>query len=79
MKRVRHLSHAAQNADIGTMQLLLQNGANVNAENRTKATPLIWALHDPDKVKLLLHHGAISLAATCWARMALALLRERAP
>jgi ankyrin repeat protein len=52
------LFHATLNADIGMMQLLLNNGAKVNAETRTKATPLIWGLHDPDKVTLLLDHGA---------------------
>jgi ankyrin repeat protein len=52
------LMHAALNADIAVMQLLLDNGASVNAETPTKSTALLWGLHDADKVKLLLEHGA---------------------
>jgi ankyrin repeat protein len=52
------LMHAALNADTGMMRSLLDRGAHVNAESAGGATALLWALHDPEKVKLLLDHGA---------------------
>jgi ankyrin repeat protein len=52
------LMHSALNADIGVMKLLLDKGATVNAQNKSGATAMLWALHDPDKVKLLLDSGA---------------------
>jgi ankyrin repeat protein len=40
------------------MQLLLKQGADANAVNKRKSTPLFWSLHDEAKVRLLLEHGA---------------------
>ena len=52
------LHHAVGFATIATMQLLLDKGADVNAVNRRKSTPLFWAIHDEAKVRLLLARGA---------------------
>ena len=46
------------------MKLLLEHGADVNAANKRKSTPLFWALHDESKVRVLLDHGASVNAKT---------------
>ncbi len=55
---VTPLHHAASFGNLATMKLLLDHGANSNAGNKRKSTPLFWALHDEAKVRLLLDHGA---------------------
>jgi len=52
------LHHAAGFGNLATMQLLLKQGADANAVNKRKSTPLFWSLHDEAKVRLLLEHGA---------------------
>jgi ankyrin repeat protein len=52
------LHHAAGFGDVATMKMLIERGADTNAANRRKSTPLFWALHDEAKVRLLLEHGA---------------------
>ncbi len=52
------LHHAAGFGSLATMKLLLEHGADANAANKRKSTPLFWALHDEAKVRLLLDHGA---------------------
>ena len=52
------LQHAAGFGNLATMKLLLDNGADPNAMNKRKSTPLFWALHDEGKVRLLLDRGA---------------------
>ena len=52
------LHHAAGFGTLETMTLLLDAGADVNAKNRRRSTPLHWALHDEAKVRLLLARGA---------------------
>jgi ankyrin repeat protein len=52
------LHHAAGFGPIGNLQLLIDKGADVNAKNRRKSTPLHWAVHDEAKVRLLLSKGA---------------------
>jgi ankyrin repeat protein len=52
------LHHAAAFGTIDTMTLLLDAGADVNAANRRRSSPLHWALHDEAKVRLLLSRGA---------------------
>ena len=52
------LHHAAGFGNLATMKLLLERGADVNAGNNRKSTPLFWSLHDEAKVRLLLDHGA---------------------
>src|SRR5579872_2566897 len=52
------LHHAAGFGNLATMKLLLDNGADVNAGNKRKSTPLFWALNDEAKVRLLVDRGA---------------------
>ena len=52
------LHHAAGFGSMATIKLLLDKGADVNAANRRKSTPLFWAIHDEAKVGLLLERGA---------------------
>ena len=52
------LMHAAGFGNIAMMKLLMQHGADVNAGNKRKSTPLLWSLHDEAKVRLLLDRGA---------------------
>src|SRR5229473_7307337 len=52
------LQHAAGFGNLVTMNLLLEHGADPNAGNKRKSTPLFWCLHDEAKVRMLLDHGA---------------------
>lgn len=52
------LHHAAGYGPISNLQLLIDKGADVNAKNRRRSTPLHWAIHDEAKVRLLLAKGA---------------------
>src|SRR6266704_3169381 len=52
------LHHAAGFGALATMKLLLEHGADANAGNKRKSTPLFWSLHDEAKVRMLLNHGA---------------------
>jgi len=52
------LHHAAGFGSIETMKLLLDKGADVNAANKRKSTPLLWGMHDLAKAKLLIERGA---------------------
>jgi ankyrin repeat protein len=52
------LHHAAGFGSLVTMKLLLDHGADVNAGNKRKSTPLFWSLHDEAKVVLLINRGA---------------------
>jgi len=52
------LHHAAGFGTIAEMKLLLDKGADVNAANRRKSTPLFWGIHDPARVAMLIDRGA---------------------
>ena len=52
------LHHAAGFGNLETMQLLLAKGADANAGNKRKSTPIFWAISDETKVRLLLENGA---------------------
>jgi len=52
------LHHAAGFGPVGNVELLINQGANVNVKNRRGSTPLHWAIHDEAKVRLLLSKGA---------------------
>jgi ankyrin repeat protein/mono/diheme cytochrome c family protein len=52
------LHHAAGYGPLDNLQLLISKGADVNAKNRRRSTPLHWAIHDQAKVRLLLASGA---------------------
>jgi uncharacterized protein len=52
------LMYAAIYSSIDVMQMLLENGSKPDVRNRLGETALMWSAHDPDKIKLLLQHGA---------------------
>ena len=52
------LHHAAGFGTVASMKLLLEQGADANAGNNRKSTPLFWSLHHEAKVALLLDNGA---------------------
>ena len=52
------LHHAAGFSNLATMKFLLDHGADVNAANHRKSTPLFWAIDDESKVRLLIDRGA---------------------
>jgi ankyrin repeat protein len=52
------LHHAAGYGPLANLELLITKGADVNAKNRRRSTPLHWAIHDEAKVHLLLSKGA---------------------
>ena len=52
------LHHAAGFGAVDTLTLLLDAGADVNAENRRRSAPLYWAISDVAKVRLLVARGA---------------------
>lgn len=52
------LMYAAEIGSVDAMRLLLDRGADVNAQNAFGSTALMWSVSDPAKVRLLLDHGA---------------------
>ena len=52
------LMYAALYSSIDCMKLLLEKGSNPNAKNGLDETALMWCLHDPAKMKLLIQHSA---------------------
>ncbi|HEX5226834.1 MAG TPA: ankyrin repeat domain-containing protein [Bryobacteraceae bacterium] len=58
------LMYAAEVGSPDAMRLLIDRGADVNAQNDFGSTALMWSVSEPAKVKLLLEHGAnVNLAA----------------
>jgi len=52
------LMYAAAMGSVDAMRLLIDHGADVNAQNAFGSTALMWSVSDPAKVRLLLEHGA---------------------
>jgi ankyrin repeat protein len=52
------LMYSAQIGSLDAMRLLIDGGADVNAQNAFGSTALMWSVSDPAKVRLLLDHGA---------------------
>jgi len=52
------LMYAAEVGSVDAMRLLIDHGADVNAQNDFGSTALMWSVPDPAKVRLLLDHGA---------------------
>jgi ankyrin repeat protein len=52
------LMYAAEIGSVDAMRLLLDRGADVNAQNAFGSTALMWSASDAAKVRLLLEHGA---------------------
>ena len=58
------LMYAAEIGSVDAMRLLLDRGADVNAQNAFGSTALMWSVSDPVKVRLLLDRGAqVNVAA----------------
>jgi ankyrin repeat protein len=49
---------AAEIGSLDAMRILIDHGADVNAQNDFGSTALMWSVSDPAKVRLLLDHGA---------------------
>ena len=52
------LMYAAEIGSLDAMRLLIDSGADINAQNAFGSTALMWSVSDPAKVRLLLDHGA---------------------
>jgi ankyrin repeat protein len=52
------LMYAAEIGSVDAMHLLLDRGADVNAQNAFGSTALMWSVSDAAKIRLLLDHGA---------------------
>jgi ankyrin repeat protein len=52
------LMHAAFYLDAKWVERFLRNGADPNTTNKAGATPLMWAVSDVEKVRVLLKNGA---------------------
>lgn len=65
------LHHAVAFGNLATVKLLLDRGADVNAGNLRKSSPLLWALHNERMVRLLLARGANVNAKTVDGRSAI--------
>ena len=65
------LHHAAGYGPVSTLQLLIASGADVNAKNRLRSTPLHWSIGNEEKVSLLLSKGANVNAKQVQGRTAL--------
>jgi ankyrin repeat protein len=57
-RQITPLMDAAEVGSADAMRLLLDRGAEVNAQNALGATALMWSAADLNKVRLLLDHGA---------------------
>lgn len=58
------LMYAAEVGSVDAMRLLIDRGADVNAQNGYGSTALMWSVSDLGKVRLLLDHGAdVNIAA----------------
>ena len=71
------LLYAALYADAAMVKALLQAGADPNLSNDGKATPLMWAIDDAEKTKLLLDAGAEIDARSTDGRTALMIAGAR--
>jgi ankyrin repeat protein len=57
-REITPLMYAAEIGSVDAMRLLIDRGADVNAQNAFGSTALMWSVSDPAKVRLLLDHGA---------------------
>jgi ankyrin repeat protein len=64
IRGITPLMYAAEIGSVDSMRLLIEHGADVNAQNAFGSTALMWSVSDPAKVRLLLDHGAqVNMAA----------------
>ncbi len=71
------LMYAAAFGNARQMKLLLESGADVNAQNTFHATALIWAGGDAVKSRMLIEHGANINVRTQQGRTALMVAAKR--
>ena len=57
-RQITPLMYAAEIGSTDAMRILIDRGADVNAQNAFGSTALMWSVSDPVKVRLLLDHGA---------------------
>ncbi|MEO8597433.1 MAG: ankyrin repeat domain-containing protein [Candidatus Solibacter sp.] len=65
------LHYAAANGSVEALKTILSAGAEVNAANDFGATPLMWGITEPEKVRLLVGAGADVNAKSKMGRTAL--------
>jgi len=68
-----YLMHAAKNGDMGTVKVLLENNADINARDDYGWTALMWAAYNgyTEIVNLLLENNADVNAQNVWGNTAL--------
>ena len=71
------LMYAAAFGNAPQMKLLLESGADVNAQNTFHATALIWAAGDAVKSRMLIEHGADVKVRTQQGRTPLMVAAQR--
>ncbi|MBV9401112.1 MAG: ankyrin repeat domain-containing protein [Bryobacterales bacterium] len=57
-RQITPLMYAAEIGSLDAMKILVERGADVNAQNAFGSTALMWSVSDPQRVRLLLDHGA---------------------
>jgi ankyrin repeat protein len=57
-RQITPLMVAAEVGSLDAMKMLIARGADVNAQNTSGSTALMWSVSDAKKVRLLLDHGA---------------------
>ena len=57
-RQITPLMYAAEIGSTDAMRILIDRGADVNAQNAFGSTALMWSVSDPVKVRLLIDHGA---------------------
>jgi ankyrin repeat protein len=67
------LHEAVLNSDVATIKYLLKRGADPNSSNPGGITPVMLAVSDPEKLELLLAHGANVNAISAEGKSALIL------
>jgi ankyrin repeat protein len=57
-REITPLMYAAEIGSLESMKILIEHGADINAQNAFGSTALMWSVSDPRKIRLLLDHGA---------------------